>query len=54
METYAAKMIYAKNLVKNAAEAMSLGKQRPMVSPYEEELALLRENGSMRLPGMTG
>ena len=51
-EIYAAKKIYAKNLLKDAAEATSLGKEWPEVSPYKEEPALWRESTCMRLPGM--
>ena len=53
MEIDAAKKIYATNLVKNSTEAMSLGKEWPEMSLYNEELALLRGDRDMRLPGMT-
>ena len=54
MENDAAKKIYARNLLKDATQAMSPGKESPEVSPCkEEELALLRESTVMRLRGMT-
>ena len=43
MEIHAAKKIYAKNVLKDATEAVSLGKERPETSPSKEEFAVLRE-----------
>ena len=49
MEIFAAKKIYATNPLKDATEALSLGKEWPGTL----EFALLRESKDMRLPGMT-
>ena len=53
MEIYAGKKICAKNLLKEAAVALSCGKERPDVSSHTEELALLQETKKTQLPGMT-
>ena len=52
MEIHAAKKIYAKNLLKEAAEAIGLGKEWLEVSPYKEELPLCLERRNMQLPDM--
>ena len=46
MDIYAAK-VCAKNLLKEAAEATSLGHARINETPHKEEQALLRESRSM-------
>ena len=44
LEIHAAKKSYAKNLLKAAAEALSLGRRWINETPHNEEVALLRES----------
>ena len=53
MKIYAAKKSQAKNLMKETADAMSLGTEWMNETPREVELALLRESQDLQVPGRT-
>ena len=48
-EKYAAKKLWARELMEDATRAVRLGTSRQDESPYKEELELLRVGGRMRL-----
>ena len=51
LECCAANKMYAKSSLGEAATSSQLGKSWPQVSPYREELALLRESDGLHLAG---
>ena len=53
MKIYATKKIYAKNMLKETTEAVSLSKEWPETSPYQEQLALLRKSEDVLQPSKT-
>ena len=54
MQFYAAKKMYATNMLKDAMEAVRLGKEWLETSQYKEALALLREEQGPAAAGQTG